>query len=98
MPLRGLSRRRSRVRVPSLPLLEVPANRHFLLPVQTQDLARWPNPVAQTPGAKCLQNGNFLAELVYRPHGLDQVMSVCVVSEEERQRAAACGDGASASC
>jgi hypothetical protein len=42
-----------------------------MLPVRTQPLASWPNPVAQTFGAKCLQNGNFMRELVYRPHESD---------------------------
>jgi hypothetical protein len=44
----GLSRRRSRVRVPSLPLLEAPANSQVALSDRTRRVASWPNPVAQT--------------------------------------------------
>jgi hypothetical protein len=39
-----------------------------MLPVQTEQPASWPNPVAQTSGTKCLQNGDFVVELVLRPH------------------------------
>jgi len=55
----GLSRRRSRVRVPSLPSLKVPANRHYVLPMWTRPCASWPNPVAQTFRQKRLQNGGL---------------------------------------
>jgi hypothetical protein len=41
---RGLSRRRSRVRVPSLPSFEVPANRHFCCPIRRAIAARGPIP------------------------------------------------------
>jgi hypothetical protein len=51
---RGLSRRRSRVRVPSLPSFKVPANRHYVLPMWTRPCASWPksrgpNVQAKTP-------------------------------------------------
>src|SRR5918996_933015 len=48
----GLSRRRSRVRVPSLPSLKAPANKRFALTVQTRRPGSWPNPVAQTARKK----------------------------------------------
>jgi hypothetical protein len=60
----GLSRRRSRVRVPSLPSLEVPANRHLSCPMRRSPDAAWPNPVAQTPSPKCLQNSAFPTSVV----------------------------------
>ena len=56
----------------------------MLLPVQTQQLTPWPNPVAQTSGVKCLQNDAFAVELVYRPQDLDEVMSL-VVCRGDRQ-------------
>jgi hypothetical protein len=64
----GLSRRRSRVRVPSLPSLKVPANRHYLFPDQTQQSGSWPNPVAQTSEVKCLQIARFSALVCVRSH------------------------------
>ena len=54
----GLSRRRSRVRVPSLPSLEVPAKRHLVLPQQA-DVARLGQQTGSTfvlsKVQKCLQ-------------------------------------------
>src|SRR5687768_8010010 len=60
----GLSRRRSRVRVPSLPSLRVPAKWAFSLPGQTRRIASWPNPVAQTLEVKHLQIGQLGALFV----------------------------------
>ena len=60
----GLSRRRSRVRVPSLPPLKVPANQQVALSARARRVASWPNPVAQTFATKCLQNGHSPAHLV----------------------------------
>src|ERR687892_108209 len=64
-----LSRRRSRVRVPSLPSLEVPALRQLALSHQTAPIPSWPNPVAQTISSKCLQIGIFTERSRARPHG-----------------------------
>ena len=60
----GLSRRRSRVRVPSLPLSKVPAFRQVVLSHRTRPMSSWPNPVAQTSCAKYLQRGTFYVDLV----------------------------------
>ena len=49
---RGLSRRRSRVRVPSLPSLQVPANRHFCCPIRRSTAARGPIPWPKRFGEK----------------------------------------------
>jgi hypothetical protein len=64
----GLSRRRSRVRVPSLPSLEVPANRQVALSGQARGDVSWPNPVAQTSETKCLQKDPFVRQVCIRPH------------------------------
>ena len=60
----GLSRRRSRVRVPSLPFLEVPAFGQVALSHQTRVIDSWPKPVAQTSSTKCLQVGISARKLV----------------------------------
>jgi hypothetical protein len=73
----GLSRRRSRVRVPSLLSLEVPANRHLMLSIQAPDDASWPKPVAQTFREKCLQIRDFVRELVARSHEPRPLMRLC---------------------
>jgi hypothetical protein len=64
----GLSRRRSRVRVPSLPSLEVPANTYFCCHSRRGLSPRGPKPVAQTSSAKRLQNDHFLGQVCVRPH------------------------------
>jgi len=61
----SLSRRRSRVRVPSLPPLKVPANKYVALSYQTR---LWPNPVAQTSGTKHLEIAIFCGHARVRPH------------------------------
>jgi hypothetical protein len=60
----GLSRRRSRVRVSSLPPLKAPANQQVALSDRARRVASWPNPVAQTIHGKSLQNGQFWRNLV----------------------------------
>jgi hypothetical protein len=69
----GLSRRRSRVRVPSLPLFEVPANKRVSLSDRMRQVASWPNPVAQTIYGKGLQSGQFWKNLVplHEVHAID---------------------------
>jgi hypothetical protein len=53
----GLSRRRSRVRVPSLPFLEMPANRNFLLSDPTPQYVRQHGAEADKPVAREGANG-----------------------------------------
>jgi len=64
----GLSRRRSRVRVPSLPPLKAPANQQVALSDRARRVASWPNPVAQTISWKKSAKWPVLEESCVRPH------------------------------
>jgi hypothetical protein len=66
--------RRSRVRVPSLPSLKVPATWGSMLSGQARPVAPWPN-VARCPNSKVPANRDFEGELVARSHEQKQVIA-----------------------
>jgi hypothetical protein len=83
-----MSRRRSRVRVPSLPSLEVPANKYFCRHSRRGLSASWPKPVAQTSSAKRLQNDHFMGQVVFGHTNQARHHRLSVVTVECRKRSA----------
>jgi hypothetical protein len=86
----GLSRRRSRVRVPSLPLREVPANWHLMVPVEARSIARWPNrgPLSNEP-ITCKSQGSTVR---IRSHeqtesSSTRLLARCLLRRKERSSA-----------
>jgi hypothetical protein len=70
----GLSRRRSRVRVPSLPSLEVPANRHLMLSRWRETTPRGPN-LGLNVWSEVPANREFVARPLVRSQEPNKVKS-----------------------
>ena len=87
-PRTGLSRRRSRVQVPSLQSTEAPANRYVLLSVRARKSAAWPNrgPLlrGKIPAKLQLNEG-----LVARSHEHEPVIAFSLPALTKRTRGSA---------